>query len=319
MPNLQKMNLNYLLNKAYYESLPYSNFRDYNEALCGREFQSGNKTVPFSDYGFCLRTVYPGLLIGIGNTHKANNIETGSGNEKTGAEIKLGFTLDYVTGLPVIPGSTVKGVLRSAFRCYPDYVAGILKEGGVINADVTELLKSVFGGADDIGKVVFFDAIPIKAGKKGCLLGLDNITPHSDPLKSPIPLKMLKVIPNVVFLFRFGFEWWDSKNEVTAERLKDAFKTILTVLGIGAKTNVGFGVMESAEIQQPYYYLEPKLLVGENKISQQTCIQKTSSERKAEGTCQWNGCFEKTKHNPKGGFHRYCRMHHIEWQKSQKK
>ncbi|RYC70038.1 type III-B CRISPR module RAMP protein Cmr6 [Spirosoma sordidisoli] len=54
---------------------------------------------------FCLHTTYPGLLAGSGYRH-----ETGSENE-----LKLGFSFDFTTGLPILPGSSVKGLLRSAF------------------------------------------------------------------------------------------------------------------------------------------------------------------------------------------------------------
>lgn len=52
-----------------------------------------------------LETTYPGLLLGSGINHGSNRL----------GELKLGYQLDYTTGLPVIPGSSVKGVLRSAF------------------------------------------------------------------------------------------------------------------------------------------------------------------------------------------------------------
>lgn len=55
--------------------------------------------------GFALETTYPGLLIGTGYSH-----ETG-----TAGEFKLGFYFDHTSGLPVIPGSSIKGILRSAF------------------------------------------------------------------------------------------------------------------------------------------------------------------------------------------------------------
>jgi CRISPR-associated protein Cmr6 len=245
------MNLNYLLNKAYYDELSYKHFDNCNEALTGRQFQSGEKA-RFSDSGFCLQTVYPGLLNGIGNTHEAGTDILGE--EKDGAEIKLGFTLDYVTGLPVIPGSTVKGVLRSAFKNHPEYVATLLgieqKDIKILKTNIGDIESKIFGTGDDGGNVIFFDAVPVKAGKDNKLFGLDNITPHhSDPLKSPTPLTMLKVLPGVVFLFRFGFDRGDKVKTVMEGQLKEAFKTILTDLGIGAKTNVGFGVLKSAEPQ----------------------------------------------------------------------
>jgi len=60
-----------------------------------------------------LTTVYPGLLIGSGYPHESSVI----------GELKLGFHFDYTTGLPVIPGSSIKGVLRDAFeKMEPDTV-----------------------------------------------------------------------------------------------------------------------------------------------------------------------------------------------------
>ncbi|MFN8243892.1 MAG: type III-B CRISPR module RAMP protein Cmr6 [Ferruginibacter sp.] len=50
-------------------------------------------------------TTYPGLLIGTGYTHQSDNE----------GEYKLGFYFDYTCGIPCIPGSSVKGTLRSVF------------------------------------------------------------------------------------------------------------------------------------------------------------------------------------------------------------
>lgn len=55
---------------------------------------------------FRLETVYPGLLIGLGNSH----------NLALEGAVKCGFSFDYTTGLPYLPGSSLKGVLRSYFR-----------------------------------------------------------------------------------------------------------------------------------------------------------------------------------------------------------
>jgi len=55
-----------------------------------------------------LQTTYPGLLLGTGYNHETGNV----------GEIKIGFHFDHTTGLPVIPGHSVKGVLRSVFPKY---------------------------------------------------------------------------------------------------------------------------------------------------------------------------------------------------------
>lgn len=52
-----------------------------------------------------LYTNYPGLLIGTGHTHELGMV----------GEIKIGFYFDYTTGMPNIPGSSVKGAIRALF------------------------------------------------------------------------------------------------------------------------------------------------------------------------------------------------------------
>jgi CRISPR-associated protein Cmr6 len=59
----------------------------------------------------CLRTVYPGLLIGSGYTHESIFKK----EEDKDEAFKIGFFFDHVTGMPYIPGHSVKGTLRSAF------------------------------------------------------------------------------------------------------------------------------------------------------------------------------------------------------------
>lgn len=53
-----------------------------------------------------MRVQAPGLLIGSGLAHGL------PGSEE---DVKTGLQFDYTSGLPVIPGSSVKGVIRSAF------------------------------------------------------------------------------------------------------------------------------------------------------------------------------------------------------------
>ena len=63
----------------------------------------------YDDYvignGFPLKTIYPGLITGIGMVHETGMM----------GEFKLGMAFDFSTGYPFIPGSSVKGLLRSMF------------------------------------------------------------------------------------------------------------------------------------------------------------------------------------------------------------
>jgi CRISPR-associated protein Cmr6 len=315
------MNLNYLLNKEYYDGLTQKHFRECNDALVSRQYQIGTKElVDFSDSSVCLRTTYPGLLIGLGNAH---NAKEGIKDGEDGDEIKLGFTLDYVTGLPMIPGSTVKGVLRSAFTRHPEYVANEVLQCS--ESAISSIEKAIF--SEGSTKVAFFDAVPIAPGKCGRLFGLDNITPHPDPLKGPNPLTMLKVIPNVVFLFRFGFDRWDDSIGVSRERLKDAFKEIFIALGVGAKTNVGYGAMEELTEQEmkellksedKYHFMEPDYAQSQTPLAQANA--QSIDPKKPPGTCQHPGCNAKTKLKRNGeGYHTLCQSHYLQTTEKKRK
>lgn len=59
-----------------------------------------------SQHGFELYTTYPGLTTGTGLPH---------GIKGEDDDFKIGSYFDYTTGLPTLPGSSVKGVLRSMF------------------------------------------------------------------------------------------------------------------------------------------------------------------------------------------------------------
>ena len=74
------------------------------------------------------------------------------------------------------------------------------------------------------------------------ILGDDYITPHKDEFSSPIPIKFLKVMPNVVF--KFSFDLKDSKSlNITKKQKEELFKSIILDLGVGAKTNIGYGAL----------------------------------------------------------------------------
>ncbi len=174
-----------------------------------------------------MKTNYPGLVVGLGYQH-----DTGI----TG-DIKLGFSFDYVTGQPYIPGSSIKGVLKH-FLSIDDVFKAFIPSGN----NKKQLIREAF--ESDSADVVFLDAVIRCPEKNGRIIGSDFITPHPDPLQNPIPLQMVKVLPDVVFEFRFVCNKIDYAG-VTAEDLLIAFKEVIETFGIGAKTNVGYGILES--------------------------------------------------------------------------
>jgi CRISPR-associated protein Cmr6 len=204
--------------------------------------------------GFQLKTTYPGLLIGIGNEH-----EVGIDNE-----FKLGFHFDHTSGLPLIPGSSVKGLLRSVFK-HETLVGHLLHKNSILSVEEIEKMdlktieSELFDGIVNNKPLpmserdIFHDAYIIhSAHHDGLFMGNDYITPHKqakrkdaalDAMASPTPLQLLKVLPNVIF--QFQFEAKDSLNYdcFTAEKKIKLFKAIITTIGVGAKTSVGYGFL----------------------------------------------------------------------------
>ncbi len=258
--NSEDNNLGWLFYRDYYENVPNATFSDEgkladnffdrkSEAILGFQHSTGGGH--FSAVGtqwFQLTTVYPGLLMGSGYTH-------GTGTQ---GEFKLGFFFDHTTGLPVLPGSSVKGVLRSAFPsaeknstkqlAKAKFIWELLGKSGDVDMDFVKNLETqIFGATNgnsetEKGRDIFHDAF-ICAPKSGKIMGDDYITPHTDgPLKNPIPVRFLKILPDVTFQFPFDLK--DSKIdeiEVTADQKLMLFLQILEHLGVGAKSNVGYG------------------------------------------------------------------------------
>ena len=199
-----------------------------------------------------------------------------------------------------LPGSSVKGLLRSMFplrdietakKCIAQaqkekdkeekdkllrkaealkkqaderrsLIAEWLNEEIFTKDMVDDLERSIFDGIEygideKTGKVepvhlpqrdIFFDSFPTKVGEHG-LLGLDYITPHKNEFKNPTPIQFLRIEPEVEF--RFEFRLRDSMKRGAILCRKDQkealFRKILTTVGIGAKTNVGYGQLKPVE------------------------------------------------------------------------
>lgn len=211
-----------------------------------------------------MRVQAPGLLIGSGLAHGL------PGSEE---DVKTGLQFDYTSGLPVIPGSSVKGVIRSAFPTIKEdkeqsneadaeklnYIKSLIADIPEFSSlvledkDILELGNQMFNHGD-----VFADALLVGYGTRmkqhgpvKQVLTEDYITPHTGgPLAQPIPIKIVKVAPGVTFAFCFKFNATKiGDKEVTAEMKESLCTAILQDLGIGAKTNVGYGVLKRIDNQ----------------------------------------------------------------------
>lgn len=177
-------------------------------------------------------------MVGIGNvpmlTSKIDKNNT----------IKLGFSFDYVTGLPYIPGSSIKGTIRSRVESYNKVIMNWMRNKGIKDANIDVLIDSLFGSSEFTNtknRDVFFDAT-ISNAEYG-IFSDDYITPHKELFSNVIPIRMLKIKPDVEFKFCFLIRKKTICGLNESDRL-ELYKSILKELGIGAKTNVGYGFLK---------------------------------------------------------------------------
>ena len=266
-------NLNLLFNKTFYDEIGkmYSDKKAFEddvkrkkkELLSAKFFKKDylyydaetdelNKN-PLASNSFLMETAYPGLLVGTGYAHGVD-IEP---------DIKVGFSFDYVTGQPYIPGSSVKGLLRSYFA-YPAVIAELL--GTALSDDIKaqpaefigKLEESIFGDKDTSSQTqdIFFDAVIRHGDENGHILGDDYITPHvSGVTKNPTPIQLIKILPKVVLEFSFVLHDSDIDGVIIDAQAKEKlFSAILAHFGIGAKTNVGYGVLTPVTYAKDKHY-----------------------------------------------------------------
>lgn len=235
---------------------------------------------PETSHGFALTTDYPGLLIGTGDPHGLKGIKT---------DFSAGMYFDHTTGIPLIPGSSVKGKLRSWFGVpsknkqerYADKKSATIRRicenrFHKHDIDVRQLAMEIFEGIRTDGTRLgrygqdrFEDAPIINDASR---LYYDTyITAHHDvsdkpensadaaPVddlyKEPNPVRILKIAPGVTF--RFSFRLHDGE-QLTAVEKEMLFLELIDIGGMGAKTRTGFGYFSDASVEQSRKALDIK-------------------------------------------------------------
>ena len=192
------------------------------------------------------KIIYPGLLIGLGYEHP--KVEEN--------DFAAGFMFDHTTGMPYIPGSSVKGILRSAFPNNDNdegrikFINGLL-ENNLKYKEIYAIEKRIFGNRPNKKRDterkyqdIFYDGyVSEVTTEAGGLFAEEYITPHKDAVTNPIPIKLLKIAPANIITLQFGLNPDKAGKLTPAERLK-LYAGIILYLGLGAKTNVGFGQLD---------------------------------------------------------------------------
>lgn len=184
---------------------------------------------------------------------------TGLGNEHP---LENGFAFLNPYGLPYLPGSGVKGVLRQAAR---ELASGQWGETfGWDEAAITALFGRESRDGEtghQRGALIFWDVIPQIEGDS---LMVEIMTPHQSHYYqngatphesgSPNPISFLTVPPRSRFVFHVqcdtGFLGRIAPELSSGQRwealLRVAFEHAFQWLGFGAKTAVGYGAMKAA-------------------------------------------------------------------------
>ncbi len=155
--------------------------------------------------------------------------------------VENGFLWHHTLGIPYIPGSGIKGLVRAWAEHW---------EGAE-----TDIVRRLFGGSgkDPVaGNIIVFDALPVSAVE----LYAEVITPHDGGWRikedqggeisstpsdwvSPVPIPFLAVKPGTDFQFAFAPRRGAQEGDL--QLAAGYVEHALEYMGIGAKTAIGMG------------------------------------------------------------------------------
>lgn len=174
--------------------------------------------------------------------------------------LETSMMLDRITGIPLIPGSALKGLAASyALLCVLgktnriDEVEKIYEQ--FISEEIDQLPENfedfikIFGHQGTVGKVIFLDAVPTKAPMiKPDVMNNHYPEYYSDPNGTQFPTPYQNPVP-IYFLtlegsqFAFAIAGQDNQPQTQSlvQQAQQWLQAGLSDLGIGAKTAAGYG------------------------------------------------------------------------------
>jgi CRISPR-associated protein Cmr6 len=234
---------NRLINNRTLKKLLKERHRSQRE-LCKLYEKAGYEIIDFN------AVLESPLITGIGQSHP----------------IETGMVFDHTMGIPYIPASSLKGIVRFAHMLeliksdnLPNYINSDINGEYIVESNLITLIPTIFGGDADKekeqqnktiklkGKVVFLDAYPDEVPD----LYVDIINPHYSQYYSdieskiapadylePTPIKFLTIKAGTKFTFRALVA---RENTILIKPIKIAFKKALEEEAVGAKSAVGYG------------------------------------------------------------------------------
>jgi len=177
-----------------------------------------------------------------------------------GAEsiLEISITLHRTYGVPIIPGSALKGLAAAAAHKHlehPDWLK--IREDGTMGPSH----RILFGDTESSGYVTFHDALWIPEGER-LFLDLDVMTVHHPGYyqqeglppadwDNPTPVAFLSARGRFLLAVTGPEEWAKAAMDILTEALDQD--------GIGAKTAAGYGRMSVAPKPVPRFIWEPSV------------------------------------------------------------
>ena len=210
---------------------------------------------------FTVQAVAP-IAIGLGNA----------------SPLEVGIRLHHTYGMPLLPASALKGLCRR--------VARLLRHDSKLS---DEAIDALFGFSRDTqaaaGAVVFYDAWYDPDSVGGAPFHRDVITVHHPAYYSdgktpptdfddPTPVPFLVVKPGARFLCVL-----DAPNRQWADFAHKMLLWGLEHLGVGAKTNAGYGYLKLPDTSKPSTVANPMLQANEEVWQQATVVYEPGPRR----------------------------------------
>lgn len=177
--------------------------------------------------------------------------------------VENGFAWHPTLGVPYLPGSSIKGLVRA------------WAERDADPRPARERVDAILGSAGTAGKVVFVDAVPAAPVQ----LEADVMTPHYSGWSpdeppgdwcGPVPVPFLVTAPETAFAF--SLLPVRAAGTDAAKEVFEWLRAALAYAGAGAKTAVGYG---------RFRYDEPKTQAWAKELEKERRAQ-TEAARRAE-------------------------------------
>lgn len=242
--------------KTILEPISESSYEDYINAICIENIEK-NHLIEAKVGG-------QGLIVG-GSNIDYSELEINPLDQNNPLKINNFFQnslqFDYTLGHVYVPGSSIKGALRAYIHEGSTRLQSVYKKLSATNEDITSVIESMerdLFDANENEPVIYYDSfitgIPISTNensKKYVIYNSEFITPHVkdvenekiDLLHTPNPLYILKVVNGAMLNINIQVPTWmiEKYSELGVDIYEDILVPAFEELGVGAKTNTGFG------------------------------------------------------------------------------